>query len=74
MLLRAEKILSHDEYLMDTGGSDIHQIVNHELAEKLVIGLMNSGLVKVDISYEEDKVLGQIVKLRASIRAYNPDD
>ena len=74
MLLKAERIISHDNYLLNASEYDIFQLVRRELAEKITSDMIDKGLVKVDISKETTDDIGTIVKARAMVRAYNPDD
>lgn len=74
MLLKAERIISHDNYLLNASEYDIFQLVRHELAEKITSDMIDKGLVKIDIANEMTDDLGAIVKVRAMVRAYNPDD
>ena len=74
MLLKAERIISHDNYLLNESDYDIFQLVRHELAEKITSDMIDKGLVKIDIANEMTDDFGAIVKVRAMVRAYNPDD
>ena len=74
MLLKAEKILSHGDILMNSNEAEIFRAVRHELAEKIVEGMIEKGLVKIEIAQELNEDLGALAKVRASVRAYNPDD
>ena len=74
MLLKAERIISHDNYLLNESDYDIFQLVRHELAEKITSDMIDNGLVKIDIANEMTDDIGPIVKVRAMVRAYNPDD
>ena len=74
MLLKAEKILSHGNILLDKSEQKIFQIARRELAEKIVSEMISKGIVKVEIAKEIDDDFGAIVKVRATVRAYNPDD
>lgn len=74
MLLRAEKILSHGDVLLDRSKEEIFQIVRSELAEKIVTKMIDEGLVKIEIINTVHDDFGDLVKVRASARVYNPDD
>ena len=74
MLLKAEKIISHDPYLMNMSERDMYGGVRHELAEKIVEEMINKDLLKIMVVNEMTDDFGRITKLRASVRAYNPDD
>ena len=74
MLLKAEKILSHGDILLNTSEREIFQMARHELAEKIVSDMIDKKLVKIEIAQEIHDDFGAIVKVRAMVRAYNPDD
>ena len=74
MLLRAEKILSHGNVLLDRSEEEIFQIVRGELAEKIGKKMIDEGLVKIEIINTVHDDFGALVKVRASVRVYNPDD
>ena len=74
MLLRAEKILSHRDILLDRSEAEIFQIVRSELVEKMVKEMIEEGLVKIEIINTVHNDFGALVTVRASTRVYNPDD
>ncbi len=74
MLLQAEKILSHDDVLLNKSDQEMLHIVRHDLAEKIVEKMISSDLMKVMVVKEMHDDFGDIIKIRASVRAYNPDD
>ena len=74
MLLRAEKILSQKDILINASEDDIYRYAKNDLAEKLISAMMEKGLIKTVIMYEQDMEKGPIVKVMSSVRVYNPDD
>lgn len=74
MLLKAEKILSHGDVLIDKSTDEIFNIVRREMCEKFVDAMITKDLVKIQIVNEMHDDFGEILKVRASIRVYNPDD
>ena len=74
MLLKAEKILSQQDVLINASEDDIYRWAKTELAEKLVSLMIKNGLIKTLIMYEQDIQKGNVVKLVSTVRAYNPDD
>ena len=74
MLLKAEKILSQKDTLINASEEDIYRYARYELAEKIVAEMFESGLIKTTILYERDFQKGDIVKVLATVRVYNPDD
>lgn len=74
MLLKAEKILSQKDMLINASEDDIYRYAKYELAEKLISAMMEKGLIKTTIVYEQDDQKGPIVRVRSTVRAYNPDD
>ena len=74
LVLKAEKILSHGDILLDRSEEEIFQIVRSELAEKIVKKMIDEGLVKIEIINTVHDDFGALVKVRASTRVYNPDD
>lgn len=74
MLLKAERILTQENYLLNASEVDVSQILKHELTEKIVSYMIEKGLVKIETVYETNEDSGPIVKIRATTRAYNPDD
>ena len=74
MLLKAEKIISHGNVLMDKSTDEIYAIVRRELAEKIVDECISKELLKVEVVNQIHDDFGPILKVRASLRVYNPDD
>lgn len=75
MLVRAEKILSHDGIFMDKSEEEIFNIVREELAKKIIDECIDKGLMQIEVANEINNcTFGSVVKVRASLRAYNPDD
>ena len=74
MLLKAEKILSQKDILINASEDDIYRYAKYELAEKIIALMFEKGLIKTSIMYERDFEKGDIVKVVSTIRAYNPDD
>lgn len=74
MLLKAEKILSQKDMVINVSEEDIYRISKYELAEKLISAMMEKGLIKTTIVYEQDLEKGPIVRVRSMVRVYNPDD
>ena len=74
MLLSAEKILTHNDVLIDKNTDEIFSIVRRELCEKIIDGMIEKDLVKIQIVDEMHDSFGHIVKVRATTRVYNPDD
>ena len=74
MLLQAEKKLTHGETILDKSEHEIFQIVRNELSEKIVEEMINNGLMKIMIKEDRNDAIGPFVSVRASVRAYNPDD
>ena len=74
MLLKAEKIISHGDVLMDKSTDEIYDIVRRELAEKIVDECISRELLKVEVVNQIHDDFGAILKVRVSLRAYNPDD
>ena len=74
MLLKAEKILTRDNVLMDMSSADMYKIVRRELAEKMIDQILEKDYMKVEVCDEMSDSFGKILKIRASIRVYNPDD
>jgi hypothetical protein len=73
-LLQAEKILTHDNTLICASEYEIFNIARRELCEKIIDEMISKGLVKIEVSNKLYDDFGQIVKVRASTRVYNPDD
>ena len=75
MLLKAERIVSHGDVLSsDKSEQEVFQMVMHTLVEKIVSDMIDKGLVKFETTREVHEDLGAIAKIRATVRAYNPDD
>lgn len=77
MLIKAEKILTYDNYdniLLDKSPEEIFNIVRRELIEKMVDDCIGRGLVKIEVLNELHDDFGKLIKVRASLRIYNPDD
>lgn len=74
MLLKAERILSHGDILLNASESEMFQMVRRELADKIVSDMIDNGIVKVEVAKELHDDFGTIAKIRATVRAYNPDD
>lgn len=74
MLLKAEKIISHGDTLLDKSTDEIFSIARRELAGKITDEMISKGLVKIETTSEIHDDFGTILKVRASVRAYNPDD
>lgn len=74
MLLKAEKILTNGEILMFASESDIYNYARRELSEKILDGILTKDLMKIQIVKEMNEDLGEIIKIRATTRVYNPDD
>lgn len=72
MLLKAERILTHDEAFIDE--KEMQAYVRAELANKLTELMVEKGLIKTEIRQEIHPDKGLVVILRMSVRAYNPDD
>lgn len=74
MLLKAEKILTHGDVLMDKSTDEIFDIVRRELCEKIVDGIISRNLLKIQIVNELHDDFGALLKVRVTTRVYNPDD
>ena len=74
MLLKAEKIISHGDVLLDKSTDEIYDIARRELACKIVDECISKGLLKVEVVNQIHDDFGSILKVRVSLRAYNPDD
>lgn len=74
MLLKAEKILSHDRFLIDKTEEELISIAKTELANKIVDMLFDKKLLKIEILYDRDVDFDDVARIRISTRAYNPDD
>ena len=72
MLIKAEKILTHDDILLDNSETEAYE--RAELAHKLTELMVEKGLVKTECRHEFTPSDGLITILRMSVRAYNPDD
>ena len=59
---------------MDCSEEEIFKYVRNELATKIVEELINNRKVKIEIASQMNDDFGMIVKVRASVQAYNPDD
>ena len=74
MLLKAERIISYDDVLMDKSQDEIYDIVRRDLARRIMDECISKGLLKVEIVNALHHDFGSIQKVRASLRAYNPDN
>lgn len=74
MLLKAEKILSHDRFLIDKTEEELISIAKTELANKIVDMLFDKKLLKIEILYDRDVDFDDVARIRISTRVYNPDD
>lgn len=75
MLLIAEKIMyQNDRYGISE--NELYEIIKKELAEKLVEEMMKENLIKIMIQTDKlNAALGTVeTRIRATVRAYNPDD
>lgn len=73
MLLRSEHILSKDNHLA-CDQEDMIAFIQTKLAENIIEECVANKLLKYEITHTKDKLLGDVVKIRATLRAYNPDD
>lgn len=67
MLLKVEQILSQSDIMLNTS-------VKHELAEKIAEDMIQKGLVKFEITSNTNDDFGPFVKVKGTVRVYNPDD
>ena len=74
MLLKSERIISDHDVLINKSQEEIFDIVRRELARRIADDCVSKGLIKVEIVNELHDDFGQICKVRATLRAYNPDD
>ena len=74
MLLKAEKILSHDDKLLDMSEQELYKFVKFELTTKIVEKMIEDGYVKIEIVHTKDDIFGDQTKIKATTRVYNPDD
>ena len=74
MLIKAERIISHGDVLLDKSEDEIFGIVRKELAVKMAEDMIEKGLIKTEMVSQVHDDFGVIAKIRASVRAYNPDD
>lgn len=74
MLLKAEKILTHDDVLINKDTDEIFDMVRRELCEKIIDEMLEKDLIKIQIVDEMHDSFGHIIKVRATTRVYNPDD
>lgn len=74
MLLKAEKILSHDGVMIDKSQAEIIDMVKWELAEDIVRQMLEEGLAKIEVRMDDHPAIGEYVRVRVTVRAYNPDD
>ena len=74
MLLKAEKILSEDQRERYCSEEDFYKFINHELVEKLLQLALEKNLIKTVTTVDWDDQKGEIIKIHATLRAYNPDD
>lgn len=74
MLLKAEKILSYDNTLSNSSVDEAFKKIKCELSEKLAEMMLNKDLIKIEIANELNDDFGSITKIKATVRAYHPDD
>lgn len=74
MLIKAEKILTHNDIEFDQSDAKIFELVTKELTEKIANDLIVNHLVKVQITNETNDDDDALCKVKASVMAYNPDD
>lgn len=74
MLIKAERIISHGDVLLDKSEDEIFRIVRNELACKIADDMIEKGLIKTELTNSLHDDFGPIMKIRVSVRAYNPDD
>ena len=74
MLLKAEKILTHGDMLINASEDDIYRITKTELAEKIIALMFEKNLLKTEIRYSSEFEGRDTVSIRMTVRAYNPDD
>ena len=74
MLIEAKRIISHGDVLLDKSEEEIFRIVQYELACKIAEDMIRKGLIKTELTNSLHDDFGLITKIRASVRAYHPDD
>lgn len=74
MLIKAERIISHGNVLLDKSEDEIFRIVQYDLACKIAEEMVRRGLIKAEITNSLHDDFGSITKIQASVRAYHPDD
>lgn len=73
MLLTAERIISHGDPITNKSEHEMMCILRNEMAEKIVDDMITYGIVKMEVLSEVNDDFGTLMKIRASVRAYNPD-
>ena len=74
MLIKADKILTNGNVLMDKSPEEVFRIVRTELAQEVVNEMFRKGLFKTEMRQVEYDDIGMAVKVSLTVRAYNPDD
>lgn len=74
MLIKAEKTLTQDEYLIGRSPDEILRMVKGELARQMINEMFENSIIKVEMVHDRHDNLGDVVKVRLTARAYNPDD
>ena len=74
MLIQTERIITQNEYNYFGDPEKLIEITKRELVQELVNKLNESEKVKVVITNEMSNSFGIIMRIRASIRVYNPDE
>lgn len=74
-LIKAEKVMTHDNVLLDCLDDKKTLLIQMELANQLTKQMIDKGLIKFcTVLDSHDDIFGDCVKFKALVRAYNPDD
>ena len=74
MIVKAEKIISHDNILRTIDKYDLDKIIKKELTWKIVDKMIEEKLIKFLYTNEKYPITGDIVKVIAVADINNPDD
>lgn len=73
MLLKAERIISRDDILIDRSNEEIMRLANGELCRDIIGQMQAMDLLKLQVVQMENDDGRPIVKVVMTTRAYHPD-
>lgn len=74
MLLKAERIITRDDMLIDRSNEEIVRLASGELSREIIKLMQEAKLLKLEMVQGQDNVNGPYVKVLMTVRAYHPDD